>query len=169
MTPTQEYAIRNIVRTQEQIQAAWDKPRMFKIPTLINRAGLIVTVVVHDKRGYHWMTCVRIYHLKKHKVKPPEDLSLIERAQVGLILNSELMGVGHEEDVNFFDSQWALHMEKKVTGAELGEALKPDITGNGHKPKITSQGEATALLDKLEAQLKDKASNLVPFIKPNLN
>ena len=159
MTPTQQEAIHNMIKTPEELQAAWDKPRVFSIPLLQNRQAFIVTVVLHDTRGYHWMSCIRLYHSKKNKVKPPESYNGMEAAKVGLMLASELNGVGHEEDTRLFNSQWAMHIEKKVTGAELGELLKGGITGktNGHKPgTITNQKAAIDLLNKFEKDLDSR-------------
>lgn len=169
MTPAQEHALANVCRSQEAIQAAWDQPRWFNLNTLSNRQALVVTIVVEDGQGYHWMSCVRIYHTKKRKVKEPQILSPLESTQVGLILVNELQDVGRDETAEWFTSTWASHVKKTLTAAEVNIILRPDILGksktNGHKKLETSKDSALNILDNLAKGLDEAKDSRI--IKPN--
>lgn len=159
MTPTQHQAIHNIVHTDEQLQAAWNNPRRFRLPGFKNREVLIILIVAKDRGSYKWSASARVYNPIKKKIKSPAFLTKLEQTVVKLMLISELNGVGHIDRTEF-RSKYALHLEARVTGDELGESLRPDLARNG---KIVDQSEAIKLLDKLEDDLRPR------IIKPNGN
>jgi hypothetical protein len=156
MSPTQIEALSNIITDPAKVQEVWDKPRVFKFPTLNGRTALIVTCAVKQSTsstGYQWMTCVRIFHNKKRHVKPPETWTPFEETAVGLVLTNELVGVGKDDDSRqYFNSQWARHLVADLTTEELSLSLRKDLlgNGNGHKPGvIVTEHSAMELVDKL--------------------
>ncbi len=166
MTPGQAWALTHPIKSTEELQALLNKPKIFKFPSqVVARIAAVVTCVAQEADGYKWTTNVRVVIPKNRKTRPPAKWLPFERNTVLRMLYSELEGVGLEESDVQWDTDHSAWMTRKLTGAELTEMVKPNILGNGHKPKVTSTQAAQELLTQMEKALEERPR----IIKPNLN
>ena len=166
MTPGQAWALTHPIKSKDELEALLVKPKIFKFPSsVVSRIACITTCVALEGPDYKWVTNVKVVIPKTKKIRVPEKWLPFERNTVMRMLYSEIEGCGLEDSDIQFDTDNSAWLTRKLTSAELTEMIKPNILGNGHKPKLTSTQAAQELLTQMEKALEDRPR----IIKPNLN
>ncbi len=170
MTPAQIEALKNVCKTQEQLQVVWDKARHFKFPGAGKaKVALVTLAVVEEKDGLKWTSCVRLYNKHKQKFKRTGAYFPNEKLSASRMLDSELLGVGDGEKEENFTTKHGIHRNRALTAEEKKFVLFPQLLGNstnGHRPVpvITNPREAQKLVDKLvkDAEETEKPRIITP-------
>lgn len=94
MTRNQMSAVRRPVRTQEELQHAYDNPRRYAHGR--NKTWLVFVTVskVKDEDRWEWAVHLRLWNGLKKRLKAPKDWNEGEWAQARKMGVSELNGVG---------------------------------------------------------------------------
>lgn len=128
MNQKQRKALEKVCRTQEDLQAVWDKPELFKFGSRI----LCVTLCVAEdgpNKELVWAAAVRIANPKKQNFKSVVLWSLQEKLKARAILLNELEGIGAVLGEEEFASKKAMHINKRLTTEERNIMLRPHILG----------------------------------------
>jgi hypothetical protein len=120
-------ALKKMVVDQESLQEAWNHPIAVKL--LANREALLCLIVTKDKNGYFWNAAARIHRMDKKTVKKRSLWTSSDLYSVSRILYQLLGVVGDLESEETFSSQWALHIQRKLTSQELSYALDGELLG----------------------------------------
>ncbi len=159
MNLLQANALRNICRSQEDLQNIWNtEARQFQLPNAGKMKLAVVNIaVVEDNGELIWTSAVRILNKKKGKLKRRETWSTIESMSAIMITSHELLGVGDESTGAQFESRHGTHFTKRLTPSEVTLALEPEVLKaiGARAVPVTSIEDARRHLRKLANDLNN--------------
>lgn len=130
MRPEQLIALKNICNSQEDLQAMWDNPAVFKFNDKYQAWVTLCVAPDGPDKKLVWSVCVRLCNPKKGNFKSAGLWTVHEKLKARSILLDQLDGVGNVLGEDLFTSTKGLHLNRKLTPEENGFVLKPHLLGN---------------------------------------